>query len=279
MSLKCRLGRHTWAGCKCTTCGKPRDEYHNWSEDCGKCSICGEARDKAHSGEGHRCGRCGKTSDNGSRQDGSDEAAEYPRDYVESCMRPQYTEQPEQRSWNSDPTFKNVLNPLNAGDNRAAARQAEELVLKFPDFAGIYKWWATALMRSGAFAQARQVIAAGLAKSHEKYSLCVLAGEIEWRAGDLDRAVFWWSQGCHCQESLTSSHYGDSVGAYFYLYYVAEALRLSDCSRAFLQRVDAIDRGIRLSAPTASELMNWVWARKNRDVELAIRELTAKYFP
>lgn len=42
MSFKCKLGLHSWNGCKCTECGKERDQLHDWSKDCEKCSICGK---------------------------------------------------------------------------------------------------------------------------------------------------------------------------------------------------------------------------------------------
>ena len=37
---------HKWDGCKCTRCGKVRDEQHNWS-GC-KCTVCGKTRDEQH---------------------------------------------------------------------------------------------------------------------------------------------------------------------------------------------------------------------------------------
>ena len=48
MSLKCKLGFHSWYGCRCTVCGKKRDEQHDWSQDCEKCSKCGKTRAKTH---------------------------------------------------------------------------------------------------------------------------------------------------------------------------------------------------------------------------------------
>ena len=38
MSIKCLFG-HKWLGCKCTRCGKTRDENHFLVDD--KCGICG----------------------------------------------------------------------------------------------------------------------------------------------------------------------------------------------------------------------------------------------
>lgn len=44
MGFKCTFGMHDWDGCKCTSCGKTRDEVHDWSKDCEKCSKCGAMR-------------------------------------------------------------------------------------------------------------------------------------------------------------------------------------------------------------------------------------------
>lgn len=49
MSLKCNLGIHAWMGCKCTVCGKIRNEGHDWRDDCKVCSCCGTERMAAHS--------------------------------------------------------------------------------------------------------------------------------------------------------------------------------------------------------------------------------------
>jgi uncharacterized protein (TIGR02145 family) len=40
MSIKCKLGYHTWDGCKCSKCGKTRDEQHNFVNNI--CKICGQ---------------------------------------------------------------------------------------------------------------------------------------------------------------------------------------------------------------------------------------------
>jgi hypothetical protein len=66
--------------------------------------------------------------------------------YVNDCLRQKYEELPETRSWNSDPAFQKVLNPLNSGDNDLACREAESLIGQFRDFADLYAWWGAALL-------------------------------------------------------------------------------------------------------------------------------------
>jgi hypothetical protein len=53
---------HTWDGCKCSKCGKARDEGHDWSKDCEKCARCGLARRGAHAWRGCTCSQCGQVS-------------------------------------------------------------------------------------------------------------------------------------------------------------------------------------------------------------------------
>jgi hypothetical protein len=45
MAFKCKLGLHSWNGCKCSECGKIRDELHNWFPDQEQCSGCGKKKD------------------------------------------------------------------------------------------------------------------------------------------------------------------------------------------------------------------------------------------
>ena len=63
MNLKCIIGIHEWHGCKCQTCGKTRDQEHDWSKDCEKCDRCGYTRSSAHQWHGCKCQTCGKTRD------------------------------------------------------------------------------------------------------------------------------------------------------------------------------------------------------------------------
>jgi hypothetical protein len=59
MSIKCLLGFHDWEGCKCSLCGKIRDEQHDWTKDCEKCSVCGKTRKNQHDWSGCKCAICG----------------------------------------------------------------------------------------------------------------------------------------------------------------------------------------------------------------------------
>jgi len=205
-------------------------------------------------------------------------APEVEEQYVSDCLRQEYKELPEARSWNSDPAFHAILSPLNSGDNAAVCREAEALIKHFYDFADIYAWWGAALLRMGSLDKARQVLKDGLISANEKYLLCNRLGEVEWKARELNRAVYWWAQGLLCQESLRASNYGGSEGAYLYLHYVAEALGLSECSQAFLLRVDSIRPGmIRLNAETANDLIRLARTARNQSMKRVLKALVEKY--
>ena len=57
---------HTFAGCKCTKCGATRDKEHAFTRVPGtcieRCTVCGKERE-AHSYQGCQCTVCGKTRD------------------------------------------------------------------------------------------------------------------------------------------------------------------------------------------------------------------------
>ena len=117
-----------------------------------------------------------------------------------------------------------------------------------------------------------------LIRKSDDFSECNRLGEKKWKACNLNRAVYWWAQGLHCQESLSTSNYGGSEGAYLYLYYVAEGMGLSECSKAFLMRVDTIRPGmIRLNTETANDLINLARSAKNSSIEQVLKELVQRY--
>ncbi len=65
--MACLFG-HKWNGCKCTRCGKIRDEGHAWN-GC-TCTICGKSRDEGHVWKPTKnacvqvCSRCGRQKSN-----------------------------------------------------------------------------------------------------------------------------------------------------------------------------------------------------------------------
>jgi len=199
------------------------------------------------------------------------------QDYVTKCMVENYREKDESRSWNSDPSFRRVLDPLNAGQNAKAWNEAEALVQKFPDFADVYVWWAKAFLNDRNYPEARRVLRDGLSKSKQKYPLLNLMGEVEWKSGSLAEAVYWWIQGLICQQ--TRRGFGEEVGAYLYLYHIADALGLSTLARQLCERVDFIRPGkIRLSSEAISSLTGLVGASDTAQIRKVLQMVEKKYF-
>ena len=60
--MACLFG-HKWDGCKCSKCGKTRDEQHDWDLCKGKCKRCEKTQAEQHDWNGCKCSRCGKTRD------------------------------------------------------------------------------------------------------------------------------------------------------------------------------------------------------------------------
>jgi tetratricopeptide (TPR) repeat protein len=200
------------------------------------------------------------------------------QEYVRRCLEPGFTEDMEARVYNSDPAFKTVIDPLNAGDNAMTCRNAEALIPAFSDFDNLYVWWGKALMRMGSFDKARQVLQEGLGKAKRKFSLCATLGELEWKAGDTKQAVYWLAQALHCQESLEKQNYGGANNVYLHLYYIAEGFGLPDCSSAFLSRVDQIQAGkIRLVADVADSLIRISRSARNTSAPEVLKGLVDKY--
>ena len=60
MSIKCKIGLHSWEGCKCSACGSIRDAHHAW--DGCKCSKCGKMKEHTWTiiSNGYKCNNCGE---------------------------------------------------------------------------------------------------------------------------------------------------------------------------------------------------------------------------
>ena len=128
------------------------------------------------------------------------------------------------------------------------------------------------------FSEARKVLQEGLQISKKKYPLLNTLGEVEWKAGNIKEAVYWWAQCMHCQEPL--SNYGSSIDAYLYLYYVAEGAGVSGFSPSvFLtMRVDQIRPGqMRLNASAGADLINLTRSANSTEIADVLGQLVNAY--
>jgi lipopolysaccharide biosynthesis regulator YciM len=159
-----------------------------------------------------------------------------------------------------------------------ACHEAEALAPQFPDFAYVYCWWASALVGMSEFDEARAILAGAIDRSKQKYPLCELLGKIEWKSRRIDDAIYWWAQAMHCQESLCDQNYGGDIGAYLYLYYVADGLGLINEATALLMRVDQIQFGtVRLAPGPANDLRMLAQKASERPVPEVLHQLVATY--
>ena len=198
-------------------------------------------------------------------------------DYPIKCLTQNYIEQEESRNLYSYPEFQKALDYLIEGRNVEARTEAEALAQKFPDLADTYNWWAQVFLIDCKYTEARSVLSDGLSKSKRKYPLLNLMGEVEWKSGSLAEAVYWWIQGLICQQ--TRQGFGEEVGAYLYLYHVAETLDLSTLATQLRERVDFIRPGkIRLSPAAADNLATLARTSDTTQIKKALGMIEAKYF-
>ena len=198
-----------------------------------------------------------------------------PMSFVQKCLEPAFVEHAEPRDAGSDPSFKVVLDPLNAGDLATAAAEAEKLAARCPDLDLGYLWWGGALMRGGKLNEARKVCRRGLERSRRKYMLCGRLAEVNWRAGVLGDAVYWWAQAVHCLESVPDQR-GES-GPYLYLQHVAVGAGEPDVAAAFGARAGQIRPGVGLDAPSAQSLAGPAWSQQVPQLRDVLTELRARY--
>jgi tetratricopeptide (TPR) repeat protein len=193
--------------------------------------------------------------------------------YAERCLTHRYKEQDESRAWHTDPIFSKVLDPLNEGNYGTACEEAEKLVVQVRDFHGIYYWWGSALREMGNLEQARDVLLRGLEVSKSKFPLCEMMARVEWKAGNPEDAVYWWTQAIHGQESI--KYYNDE-SAYLHMAYVAQGVGLQAASKALFSRVDLSPGGVRLKEAAASSLRELVRPKRPLISEV-VRQVVTTY--
>ena len=170
--------------------------------------------------------------------------------FLAHCMTPEYAEIEEERSWDGTPEFRLVLDPLNRQEYGTACREAQQLIVKYPDLDLPYVWYAAALIREQQFDEANVIAHQGLAASKRKYNLCEQLGEIAWKTGRLLDSVYWWAQAWHCQESFPELK---DYTVFLYLHYIALEVGLEEVAGALIGIVDRLRSGqIRLDVNAAA---------------------------
>lgn len=193
-------------------------------------------------------------------------------DYLKACLEPAFQEEKEERTFRSDPAFREVLDPLNSQQYSAAIKAAQRILARFADFDLPYKWLASAHRSSDQLERSRAVLSQGLAKAKRKYLLLTDMGETEWQAGRIHEAVYWWCQALHCPSKAIDSN------AFLLLSYVAKGCGLAESERRFLSHADAMRAGqVRLDASTADRLTSLVRNKKTPGLAKAVEQIQGKY--
>ena len=196
--------------------------------------------------------------------------------FIEKCINQQYFEIDESRSWDSDPDFNEILTPLNNGNYSLAIETCLKYSVKYNDFGLLFTWWSKALMKKGDIISSKNVLIEGLSKSKSKFDLLNSMGELEFQKSNIKDAIFWWSQGLHCQRSVPRN--GDCEDSFLFLYYVSLGLDLPDCAKSFIQVVDLINPGeIRLSPEYGNSIIRLTKLTKNDDLIKIVRTLVDKH--
>ena len=194
-------------------------------------------------------------------------------DYVRRCLEAEFQEEKEVRTFRSNPVFATVLIPLNSKEYEKAIKAGKQLISQFSDFDLAYKWLASAYRDSNP-QNSREVLNEGLSKAKRKSLLLTEMGEIEWQSGNIDAALYWWSQALHC---LSNNPF--DYNAYLLLSYVAKGVGTEEVEKALLARVDAMRGGqIRLDSQTAERLTTLVKSKKSEAMKKVLYGLHDKYF-
>jgi alpha-tubulin suppressor-like RCC1 family protein len=195
-------------------------------------------------------------------------------EYVRRCLTGEYTEEPEARSYRSDPAFAAVLTPLNSRQFAAAITAGRALLPRFADFDLLYKWIGAACRSTQQLSQSREVLLAGLAKAKRKSLLLTDMGDTEAQSGNLGGALYWWSQAMHCLWLNPVD-----CDAYLLLSYVANGFGLADLERLLLERFDSMRAGgVRLDPATAGRLTNLAQSSKTESARRVLEGLRFGYF-
>lgn len=195
-------------------------------------------------------------------------------DYVRRCLTVEFTEQPEARTYRSDPALASVLTPLNSQQFSAAVAAGRALLPRFDDFDLVYKWIGAAYRSTQQLPQAREILVMGLARAKRKSLLLTDLGTTEAQLGDLGSAVYWWSQAIHC----LSLNPVDS-DAYLELSCVANGFGLTDFERLLLARADSLRAGrVRLEPAAARRLTGLALSGRTESVRRVLDGLQFGYF-
>ncbi len=195
-------------------------------------------------------------------------------DYVRRCLEAEFQEEKEVRTFRSDAAFATVLTPLNSKEYAKAIKVGKQILPQFSDFDLAYTWLASAYRETNQIQNSKEILSEGLKKAKRKYFILTEMGETEWKSGNIDAALYWWSQALHCLSNNPLDY-----NAYLLLSYVAKGAGTEEVEKVLLSRVDAMRGGqIRLDSQTAERLTTLVKSKKSETMKKVLYGLHEKYF-
>ncbi len=194
-------------------------------------------------------------------------------DYVRRCLEAEFQEEKEVRTFRSDAAFATVLTPLNSKEYAKAIKVGKQILPQFSDFDLAYTWLASAYRETNQIQNSKEILSEGLKKAKRKYFILTEMGETEWKSGNIDAALYWWSQALHCLSNNPLDY-----NAYLLLSYVAKGAGTEEVEKVLLARVDSLRGGhVRLDSQTAERLTTLVKSKKSEAMKKVLYGLHEKY--
>jgi tetratricopeptide (TPR) repeat protein len=291
MSLKCKIGFHNWMGCKCSACGKIRDDEHNWSQDCEKCSKCGKTQQNKHNWNKCQCKKCGQ-----SREESHDwqglicsvcgrtkkcnikNILPTGNQFLDSCFRIEFENQTETRIWSRLPDAKDLAakcnDAMDSGYYQSVLYELDNFILKYPTYHFAYCWYAHIYSDQGNHKDAIRILMEGLKKVKEKARICAVLGDKEFEAGNFREAIKWWIKSSIAY--FIQNDYQDYEHLY-YLSYITGYLGDTKSSSLLNNLARLYGRGKEITPKKALYFRNAMDFHDNSDVVKALEIFAKEY--
>lgn len=157
--------------------------------------------------------------------------------YVRRCLECEFIHQKEERDYQGDPAFSSILANLDSKKYLEVIKAVKQLLPQFRDFDLLYLWIFRAYQGAKQSSEAKAILNEGLLRSKRKIFLLTDMGEIESELGNIEAAVYWWSQAL-AGLSLNPI----DCDAYLFLAAVAEGVGYKRIARRLLNRADILFR-------------------------------------
>jgi tetratricopeptide (TPR) repeat protein len=195
-------------------------------------------------------------------------------DYVKHCLECEFLHEKEERTSRSNSVISSVLTPLDLGEYSRTIIAGRQILPQFADFDLLYIWIWRAYRATKQYQDAKTILSEGLSKSKRKTLLLTSMGETELDLGNIEAAVYWWSQALAGLSLNPISSY-----AFMFLSYVAKGVGYEGLSQRLLNRSDIIfGERMRLDSEMASRIIALVSKDKKGAIAEVLLGLSKIYF-